>query len=144
MTAVIRFAEASRAAWIIIRSSIRFRSTGLAAGLDDEEVGAADRLDVAAVGLAVRERLELDLAELEPSCSAILCASSAWERPAKTISRFCGVSGSAWPTVGVGAAASAPRARGATAQSFRFPPRPSLIVWRGRETDERVVAGRRP
>ena len=37
----------------------------LAAGLDDEDVGAADRLVVAAVRLAVRERLELDLAELD-------------------------------------------------------------------------------
>ena len=35
------------------------------AGLDEEEVGAADRLAVAAVGLAVRERLEHDLAELD-------------------------------------------------------------------------------
>ena len=65
MTAVIRFAEASFAAWIMNSSSIRLRSTGSAAGLDDEDVGAADRLVVAAVRLAVRERLELDLAELD-------------------------------------------------------------------------------
>ena len=34
-------------------------------GLDDEDVGAADRLLVAAVDLAVGERLQLDLAELD-------------------------------------------------------------------------------
>ena len=39
---------------------------GLGAGLDDEGVGASDRLDVAAIRLAVRERLQLDLAELDP------------------------------------------------------------------------------
>src|SRR4051794_491023 len=38
---------------------------GLAAGLHDEEVGAADRLVVAAVGLAVPEGVQLDLAELD-------------------------------------------------------------------------------
>src|SRR5207248_9925953 len=37
----------------------------LAAGLHDEEVGAADRLVVAAVALAVGERAQLDLAELD-------------------------------------------------------------------------------
>jgi hypothetical protein len=37
----------------------------VATGLDDEEVGAADRLVVAAVGLAVREALEGHLAELD-------------------------------------------------------------------------------
>jgi hypothetical protein len=36
-----------------------------AAGLDDEEVGAADRLVVAAVRLVVLERLQLHLAELD-------------------------------------------------------------------------------
>jgi hypothetical protein len=35
------------------------------AGLDDEDVGAADRLAEAAVGLAVLEGLELDLAQLD-------------------------------------------------------------------------------
>src|SRR5438445_516917 len=38
---------------------------GLAAGLDDEDVGAADRLVETAVRLAVRERAQLDLAELD-------------------------------------------------------------------------------
>ncbi len=38
---------------------------GRAPGLDEEDVGAADRLAVAAVGLAVRERLQLDLAEVD-------------------------------------------------------------------------------
>ena len=37
----------------------------VAPGLDDEEVGAANRLVVADVGLAVRERLERHLAELD-------------------------------------------------------------------------------
>src|SRR5205807_9499035 len=33
-------------------------------GLDEEDVGASDRLAVAAVGLAVRKRADLDLTEL--------------------------------------------------------------------------------
>src|SRR5262249_44795995 len=36
------------------------------AGLEEEDVGAADRLEVAAVRLAVSKGLELDLAELDP------------------------------------------------------------------------------
>ncbi len=38
----------------------------LGARLDDEDVGAADRFRVAHVGLVVRERPELDAAELDP------------------------------------------------------------------------------
>src|SRR5262249_3760756 len=38
---------------------------GPAAGLNEEEVGAADRLAVAAIGLAVRESLEGDLTQLD-------------------------------------------------------------------------------
>ncbi len=38
---------------------------GVTAGLHEEEVGTSDRLAVAAVGLAVRERRELDLPELD-------------------------------------------------------------------------------
>ena len=61
---------------------------GLAAGLDDEDVGAADRLRVAAVGLAVRERLQLDVAELDVSVLRDFSASSGCERPEKSISRL--------------------------------------------------------
>ena len=64
MTAVIRLAEASFAAWIMKQQLHQVPVDRLAPGLDDEDVGAADRLVVAAVRLAVRERLELDLAEL--------------------------------------------------------------------------------
>jgi len=38
---------------------------GRGTGLDDEDVGAPDRLQVAAVRLVVRERTELDIAELD-------------------------------------------------------------------------------
>ena len=65
MTAVIRLADASFAALTISSSSIRFRLTGLRARLHEEDVGAADRLAEADVQLAVRERLQLDLAERE-------------------------------------------------------------------------------
>ena len=40
------------------------------AGLDDEDVGPADRLAVAAVDLAVRELLQVDVAELDPQLVA--------------------------------------------------------------------------
>ena len=56
---MIRFAEASRAASIIIISSIRWASTARRQ-FERERLGAANRLGVAAVGIAVRERLELD------------------------------------------------------------------------------------
>src|SRR5207247_9608041 len=39
---------------------------GRVAGLDDEDVGPPDRLEVAHVRLAVREGLQLDLAERDP------------------------------------------------------------------------------
>jgi hypothetical protein len=39
---------------------------GDTARLDEKDVGAADRLHVARIRLAVLERLELDVAELEP------------------------------------------------------------------------------
>jgi hypothetical protein len=41
----------------------------LASGLDQEDVGAADRLQVAAIGLAVGELLELDFTQLHPELS---------------------------------------------------------------------------
>ena len=65
MTAVIRFADASFAAWIMRRSSIRLRSTGSQPVWTMNT--SAPRIDslVAAVRLAVRERLQLDLAELD-------------------------------------------------------------------------------
>ena len=65
MTAVIRFADASFAAWIMNMQLHQVPVDRLAARLDEEHVGAADRLEVAAVRLAVRERLELDVAELD-------------------------------------------------------------------------------
>ena len=64
-TAVIRLADASFAAWIM-NSELHEVAVDVAdTGLDDEDVGAADRLVVAAVGLAVLERLELHVAELD-------------------------------------------------------------------------------
>ena len=72
-----------------------------AAGLDEEDVGAADRLVVADVGLAVRERRSIVIAPSStPSCSAIASASSGCERPANTISRFCGPRSIQWPGCG--------------------------------------------
>ena len=46
ITAVMRLADASRAAWIMNSSSMMFWSTGRHPGLDDEHVGAANRLAV--------------------------------------------------------------------------------------------------
>ena len=45
----------------------------LTAGLHEEDVGATDRLAVPAVRLTVRERLQLDLTEIdtEPLCDAL-------------------------------------------------------------------------
>ena len=57
--------------------------------LDDEDVGAADRLLVAAVDLAVGERLERrPPPRSTPSLLAILAASSGFARPENSISRL--------------------------------------------------------
>ena len=56
------------------------------AGLDDEEVGPADRLAVTAVDLAVGERLELDVASPTPSRRPIASARAGFERPENSIS----------------------------------------------------------
>ena len=55
------------------------------AGLDEEHVGAADRLAVAAVDLAVRERLELHRAQPDSRRRAMPSASSGFERPENSI-----------------------------------------------------------
>ena len=57
-------------------------------GLDEEDVGAADRLLVAAVDLAVGEGAQVDLAEVDVEWPAIRAASSIEARPPKTIRRF--------------------------------------------------------
>ncbi len=57
----------------------------VAAGLDEEDVGAADRLEVAAVRLAVGERGQLDVAELDAElarrCSGRAPGASGRRRP---------------------------------------------------------------
>ena len=64
---------------------------GRAAGLHEEDVGAADRLVVAAVRLVVRERLERRPRRARRRAARrSVCASSGCERPEKTISRFRG------------------------------------------------------
>ena len=72
-----------------------------AAGLHEEHVGAADRLLVAAVRLAVLERVERRRRRARRrAAAAIALARSGWERPAKTMSRFCGPRSIQCPWVG--------------------------------------------
>ena len=94
ITAVMRFADASLAAWIAKQELHQMLVDRRAARLDEEHVGAADRLAVTAVRLVVRERVELDLAEVdaEPLGDPLRELEANGE---KTISRFCGVSGRA-------------------------------------------------
>ena len=56
------------------------------ARLDDEDVRAADRLAEAAVGLAVLEGLELDLAELDVQLIGDAMSELGIERPEKSMS----------------------------------------------------------
>ena len=130
---MIRFAEASFAALIMIRSSIRCWSTGIERGLDDEHVGAADRVLVAAVRLAVRERLERHLAELAAELLGDLAARARGSSGPRRASAACSASArSRAPTTGLDSRAHrALRAPEASAQPSRFPPRPSLIVCLG-------------
>ena len=60
-------------------------------GLDQEDVGAANRLGVAAVEIAVRERLELDPAELRAQRGRDRLCELRVRRPEKSRSRFLGV-----------------------------------------------------
>ena len=77
-----------------------------AARLDEEHVGAADRLAVTAVRLVVRDVLSSISPRSTPSRSAIRSAKLGCERPEKTISRFCGVSGGHDPGFNAGSTGS--------------------------------------
>ena len=119
----MRLAEASLAASIMMSSSRGGRSSPGRAGLDDEDVGAADRLDVAAVDLAVREGLQLDVAELD----AELLGDPArpgrgFERPEKSMS--C----PDWPALDPAAALAARLGRRASRPLEARKPRASSVV----------------
>src|SRR6476661_8272962 len=100
MTAVIRLAEASFAAWIISISSIRFRSTGVHPVWTRKM--SAPRID------SVYRQYVSSLVNVSsstppssrPICSTIACARSGCERPANTINRFCGPRSIQCPTEG--------------------------------------------
>src|SRR5215210_4786039 len=90
MTAVIRFADASFAAWIMIRSSIRLRSTGSQPVWTRKT--SAPRIDSSKrqyVSPFAKEP-RVTPPSSTPSRAPIFWASSRWERPEKSISRFCG------------------------------------------------------
>src|SRR5207302_2261915 len=89
-TAVMRFADASFAAWIISISSIRFRSTGMLPVCTRKM--SAPRID-SLYRQYVSSFLNVSSStppSSSPRCSAIAPARSGCERPAKTIRRFCG------------------------------------------------------
>ena len=129
MTAVIRFADASLRRVDHDQQLHEVLVDRVAAGLDDEHVRAANRLLVAAVRLAVRERLQLRSRRARRRAARRSAArASGFDRPEKTMSRFCGVSASARPIVSSALRSRSARAPEASAQSFRFPPRPSLFT----------------
>src|SRR5215210_8542534 len=138
MTAVIRFADASRAAWIIISSSIRLRSTGSLPVWTTKM--SAPRID------STYRQYDSPFANVSSStspsstcsCSAIRPASSGCDRPENTISRFCGVSAIAWPTFNSarGGATSRPGSACSIVPLSTASFRDRLA---GRETDERVL-----
>ena len=99
--------------------------------LDDEHVGAADRVLEAEVGRAVCERRPLDPRQLDAEMAGDLAASSGCELPATTA--VASAASATRPGRASAAAPSSPcpRGRAASAQSSRFPPRPSLLICRG-------------
>jgi len=60
--------------------------------LHDEDVGAADRLAVAAVRLVVGESLERDLSELDAEVTADVLGERPVRAPENSMSRFIGPS----------------------------------------------------
>src|SRR5215210_1271349 len=103
ITAVIRFADASLAACTIRNSSMRFRSTGGAPVWTRKT--SAPRID------SPKRQYVSSFANVSssispssmPSWSAIRCARPGCDRPANTISRFCGPRSMKWPGCGAGA-----------------------------------------
>src|SRR5215203_4287020 len=93
----MRLAEASFAAWIMIRSSIRFRSTGGAPVCTRKT--SAPRID------SPNRQYVSSFANVSssispsstPSWSTMRFASPGCDRPANTISRFCGPRSMKWP-----------------------------------------------
>ena len=112
MTAVIRFAEASFAAWIISRSSIRLLvdRRGSRSGRGRRRRRGSTRRS-GSRSRRSRTSPASTCPSSTPSCSAILLASSGCERPEKTISRFCGVSGERTAHAHLDRAGSRSRAR---------------------------------
>ena len=103
-----------------------------AAGLDEEDVGAADRLAVATVGLAVGERLQLDLTELDAEPLGDPLARARGASDPRTPSAASAASAGGRGRASSRAPAECPaRARAVPAQSSRFPPRPSLSTCLG-------------
>src|SRR5580765_3336839 len=100
ITAVMRLADASFAAWIMKRSSMTLRSTGSQAVWTRKT--SAPRIDssyrqwVSPFGKV----LSSISPSPTPSWSAMRCARSWCERPEKTMRRFCGPRSIQWPTTG--------------------------------------------
>src|SRR5712691_3982391 len=97
MTAVIRFADASFAAWIISSSSIRFLSTGgqpvWTMKTSEPRIDSSYRQYVSSFANV----FSVTSPGSTPRCSPILCASSGCDRPEKTINRFQGPRSIQWP-----------------------------------------------
>src|SRR3954451_19482183 len=113
MTAVIRLADASVAAWIISSSSIRFLSTGAqpvwTMKTSAPRIDSSNRQYVSSFPNVCSSIAPSST----PSCSPIALARSGCERPAKTISRFCGPRSIQWPGLmtAAGSAGSRPGSR---------------------------------
>src|SRR5262245_33863988 len=108
MTAVIRFAEASRAALIMIRSSTRFRSTGSHADWTMKRSAPRTESSYRQYVSPFANVFSFTSPSSMSSCSAMRWARSGFERPANNISRFCGASASARPTSSSGCGVTPP------------------------------------
>src|SRR5579871_1011840 len=97
MTAVMRFADASFAAWIMKTSSMMLRSTGsqpvCTTKMSAPRMDSSYRTYVSPFGNVLTSTSPSST----PSCWAIRIARSVCERPENTISRFCGPRSIQWP-----------------------------------------------
>src|SRR3954451_2205154 len=140
MTAVMRFAEASLAAWIINSSSIRFWS------IAPQPVWTRNR-SAPRIDSSYRQYVS-PLPKVcssispssTPSCSVMRRASAGCERPENTISRFCGPRSIQWPAAGF-VTASGDSSPGRTSSVAALAGFISLLVLLARARDRKRVRG---
>src|SRR4029077_6364716 len=135
----MRFADASFAALIMIRSSIRCWSTGIDAvctmKMSAPRIESSYRQYVSPLANVFR----VISPSSQPICRPIFCASSGFDRPATSISLLFGVRPIVRPTTGPAAGRSGAPSPGNVCSTVPLSTPPLLDRLPRRESDERIV-----